>query len=220
MEDHKWSMADLDQLLGSTSCMGTMNSEEYAKYYHKFFTITQFLIEKLQLSESEQSHLFQRGFQPSLWAKIEGQLEVKIPNHYPGNPYDFEKIKEAVTHVLRGTKMESEEGRRKETVIVSTPPPAPNPVIKGEDLASFLNKFAQTLVTAIMTKLHDHANHKHEPGEKRCHFCGELGHFLSDCLKVLKYSEEGKIRKNQEGRIVLSSGAYIPRNIPGQWILD
>jgi len=37
---------------------------------------------------------------------------------------------------------------------------------------------------------------------------------------VLKYIEEGKIHKNQEGRIVLSSGAYIPRNIPGQWILD
>jgi len=116
--------------------------------------------------------------------------------------------------------MESEEGRRKETVIDSTASPAPAPAIKGEDLASFLNKFAQTLVTAIMTKSHDHANHKHEPGEKCCHFCGELGHFLSDCLKVLKYIEEGKIHKNQKGHIVLSSGAYIPRNIPGQWISD
>jgi len=66
------------------------------------------------------------------WAKIEQQLEVKIPYHYPGNPYDFEKIKEAATHVLRGTKMEVEEGRRKETVIDSTALPAPNPVIKGK----------------------------------------------------------------------------------------
>jgi len=46
MEDRKWSMADLDQLLGSTSCMGIMNSDEYAEYYRKFFTITQFLIGK------------------------------------------------------------------------------------------------------------------------------------------------------------------------------
>jgi len=46
MEDRKWSMADLDQLLGSTSCMGIMNSDKYAKYYRKFFTITQFLIRK------------------------------------------------------------------------------------------------------------------------------------------------------------------------------
>jgi len=45
-EDHKWSMANLDQLLGSTLHMGIMNSEEYAEYYHKFFTITQFLIRK------------------------------------------------------------------------------------------------------------------------------------------------------------------------------
>jgi len=113
--------------------MGIMNSDEYAEYYHKFFTITQFLIGKSRLSESEQSRLFQRGFQPSLWAKIERRLEVKIPDHYPGDPYDFEKIKEAATHVLRGTKMELGEGRRKETVIDSTPPPAPNPAIKGED---------------------------------------------------------------------------------------
>jgi len=110
MEDHKWSMADLDQLLGSTSRMGIMNSDEYAEYYRKFFTITQFLIGKSRLSESEQSRLFQRGFQPSLWAKIERRLEVKIPDHYPGDPYDFEKIKEAATHVLRGMKMESGEG--------------------------------------------------------------------------------------------------------------
>ena len=48
--------------------------------------------------------------------------------------------------------MESEEGQRKETVINSTAPPAPNPVIKGKDLASFLDKFTQTLVTAITTK--------------------------------------------------------------------
>jgi len=89
-------------------------------------------------------------------------------------------------------------------------------VIKGKDLASFLDKFIQTLVTVITTKLHDCANHKHEAGEKRCHFCGESGHFVSDCLKVLKYIEEGKIHKNQEGHIVLSLGAYIPRNIPGQ----
>jgi len=47
MEDCKWSMADLNQLLGSTSHMGIMNSDEYAEYYRKFFTITQFLIRKL-----------------------------------------------------------------------------------------------------------------------------------------------------------------------------
>jgi len=45
-EDCKWSMADLDQLLRSTSHMGIMNLEEYAEYYCKFFTITQFLIGK------------------------------------------------------------------------------------------------------------------------------------------------------------------------------
>jgi len=70
-EDCKWSMANLDQLLRSTLHMGIMNSEEYAEYYCKFFTITQFLIRKLSLSEFEQSCLFQQGFQSSLWTNIE-----------------------------------------------------------------------------------------------------------------------------------------------------
>ena len=82
---------------------------EYAEYYCKFFTITQFLVGKSQLSNSEQSHLFQQGFQPSLRAMIEQKLEVKIPNHYPGDPYKFEDIKEAVTHVLRGMRISLEE---------------------------------------------------------------------------------------------------------------
>jgi len=110
------------------------NSEEYAKCYCKFFTITQFLIRKSWLSESEQSHLFQWGFQPSLWARIEWQLKVKIPNHYPGDPYKFEDIKEAATHVLRGTRISSEEPWWAETVVNSTITPVPAPVIKGSDV--------------------------------------------------------------------------------------
>jgi len=142
------SMANLDQLLRSTLHMGIMNSEEYAKCYCKFFNITQFLIRKLWLSESEQSHLFQWDFQPSLLARIEQQLKVKIPNHYPGNPYKFEDIKEAATHVLRGMRISSEEPRWAKMVVDSTIAPVPASVVKGEDISTVLEKFAQMLVSA------------------------------------------------------------------------
>jgi len=43
---------------------------------------------------------------------------------------------------------------------------------------------------------------------------------LPNCPLVQKYIDEGKIHKNQEGCIVLSSGTYVPRSIAGRWISE
>jgi len=178
------------------------------------------LIGKLQLSESEQSHLFQQGFQPSLWTKIERRLEVKIPDHYPGNPYKFEDIKEAATHVLRGTRIGSEEPHRAETVVDNTVAPLPATAIKGEDISTILEKFTQTLVSAMTAKPNANILHTHAPGEVNCHFCGGKGHILPNCPLVLKYIDKGKICRNQEGHVMLLSGAYVPRSVPSRWISE
>jgi len=75
-----------------------------------------------------------------LWARIEQQLKVKIPDHYPGDPYKFEDIKEAATHVLRGIIIGLEEPQWAETLINSTIAPTPAPAIKGEDISTILGK--------------------------------------------------------------------------------
>jgi len=62
--------------------------------------------------------------------------------------------------------------------------------------------------------------HNHMLGKVNCHFCGGKGHILPSCPLVQKYIDEGKIHKNQEGHVVLSSGAYVPRSVPGRWILE
>jgi hypothetical protein len=53
-----------------------------------------------------------------------------------------------------------------------------------------------------------------------CIFCSQSGHFISDCLVCASYINEGKCKKNAEGKIVLTNGQFTPRNIPGRFIKD
>jgi hypothetical protein len=50
---------------------------------------------KNRLSEAEQSRAFVRGFPPTLWSVISQRLQLKLPNHFPDDPYPLESIHEA-----------------------------------------------------------------------------------------------------------------------------
>jgi len=64
-------------------------------YYRQFYTITTFLRGKQRLSAAEQSRAFVQGFQPDLWSRISQRLQLKLPDHFPDDPYDLIEIHEA-----------------------------------------------------------------------------------------------------------------------------
>jgi hypothetical protein len=47
-----------------------------------------------------------------------------------------------------------------------------------------------------------------------CNFCSK-GHYIHDCDLVNNYAHAGKCKCNNEGKVVLPTGAFIPRDIPG-----
>ena len=47
-----------------------------------------------------------------------------------------------------------------------------------------------------------------------CNFC-RGPHFIHDCSVVNDYVVAEKCRRNHEGKVVLSTGAFCPRDIPG-----
>jgi hypothetical protein len=53
-----------------------------------------------------------------------------------------------------------------------------------------------------------------------CIFCGNPGHFISDCLVCQYYIANGKCKKNTEGKVVLPSGQYCPHSMPGWFIKE
>jgi hypothetical protein len=54
----------------------------------------------------------------------------------------------------------------------------------------------------------------------QCHYCGVYGHRISGCPQVANDIAQGKVRRDVEGRVILSSGSSIPRNTTGRWLKD
>jgi hypothetical protein len=53
------------------------------------------------------------------------------------------------------------------------------------------------------------------PTSRSCLFCNEPSHFLRECLKVEEFINDGRCKKNIEGKIVLPSGTFVPNSIQG-----
>jgi hypothetical protein len=53
--ERKWTIADMDKLVGEQLCVGILDISDLGNYYRVFYTITQFLLTKNCISEAEQS---------------------------------------------------------------------------------------------------------------------------------------------------------------------
>ena len=102
-EERKWSVADMDKLVGERSRIGVISLADLGDYYCQFLAITTFLKSKSRLSNDEQSRAFACGFQPEMWARISQRLQLKFPDHFPDDPYPIDAIHEAARYVLHGT---------------------------------------------------------------------------------------------------------------------
>jgi hypothetical protein len=54
-KEHKWSVADMDKVVGERSRLGVISLGDLNEYYQQSLTITRFLHSKNCLSEAEQS---------------------------------------------------------------------------------------------------------------------------------------------------------------------
>jgi hypothetical protein len=229
-DQRRWTMTDMDKLVGERTRLGIQSVDELASYYRSFHTITSHLIAQSRISTSEQSRAFVRGFQPSLWSKVKQRLEIKFPDFDQDSAYTLEQVYNAATYILHGTHP-SLLPQHPITQIKSPEPPASHG--KLEDLEVLIGQIAQamqTLVavqmqntsanmsatsTTIIPPIHNHQNHNH-PAGTTCNFCGKVEHFLGSCPMVVIYIAAGKCSRNQDGKLVLPSGAFVPRIIVGR----
>ena len=228
--DRMWSISDMDKLIGEQLRIGITDTTSLGVYHRAFLGITKYLIGRNRLSGDEQSRAFMRGFQPSLLVRVGRRLELKFPNHYPDDPYPINDILDAAKYVLHGTSSVA----LPYDIPVATPaPPTESVGIKKEDFTAYLDRFAQQLVQALGNRSGNRNGGPPASGsasqasaiprplnEGLCNFCGQSGHFLSSCLVCEEYINDGKCKRNADGKIVLPTGAFCPRVIPGQWLRD
>ena len=57
-------------------------------------------------------------------------------------------------------------------------------------------------------------------GPPPCYYCGEPGCHTRSCPRFEEDRQAGLVRRNHFGAIILSTGADVPRDLPGRWIRD
>ena len=50
--------------------------------------------------------------------------------------------------------------------------------------------------------------------------CGNIGHFIDQCEIIAEFITAGKCKQNQDGKVILPQGNFVPRDIPGARLKD
>lgn len=220
----KYIITDLDRLIGERQRIGVRTLLELTDFHLKFNAISTYLITADLLSKREQSQSYLRVFDPVLLNNIQMRLQIQHPAHHPSLPYSLQEIYDAAGWVLQGATPSS----------MVLPNVAPHShahpsheqgFVKAEQLGTILTEFTKTIVDAIKqanTQPRSASMPMNRGGQVNslaCNFCGGE-HFIRECDLVAEYVKEGKCRRNVEGKVVLPSGAYVPREIPGKNIRE
>ena len=225
--DYVYSLRDMDLLIGERQRLGISTTTELSDYHLKFISITSWLIEKKQLGSLEQERGYLRAFQPCLLAAVNNRLQMKFPDRHPNIPHTVKDVYEAARFILQSATT-APQNYFAPTPPDVNPPFVPDgtvsiakrePTVKKEDLGTLFSEFTKTIVEAIQSNNRARYSSSSNPStsdssSRACNFCGGP-HFIRECLKVEELIKEGKCKRNAEGKVVLPSGAFVPREIPG-----
>jgi metal-sulfur cluster biosynthetic enzyme len=228
--DYVYSLRDVDLLIGERQRLGISNMNDLSDFHLKFLSITSWLIEKQQLGTLEQQRSYLRAFQPRLLGAINNRLQMKSPDHHPNVPHTIKDVYEAARFILQSATTAPQ------NYFAPTPPNVNpsfvpdgavsiakrEPSVKQEDFGSLFSEFTKSIVEALNQNSHGRTN----PGApsqnsvtRGCNFCGGP-HFIRECEEVNRMIQEGLCKRNSEGKVVLPSGAYVPRDIPGNLLSE
>jgi hypothetical protein len=217
-EDRRYAISDLDALIGEYSRVGILSMDDLTTFYRQFLRITTYLISKNRLSATEQSRAFLRAMHPASFAReIKLQLRIKNPNNHPEDPYPLSELYEAAEFALAGSSGIFNTNTPSALTTPNASPASPGPIeIKPDpSLAALVGTMTEFMKMFASQKVNTDSSPPKRPRSDNCGYCGELGHFISDCNKVLEDMQAGKCKRNVEGRIVLPSGAYVPKAVTG-----
>jgi hypothetical protein len=222
--DFVYSIRDMDLLIGERQRVGINSTKDLSNYHLQFIAITTWLISKGQLGDLEQQRAYIRAFQSSLLSAIMNRLQLKYPDHHPNVPHKVETVYDAARFVLQGYSSFTQN-----LVAATAPqsplqpqqsptPQSPTSPVKTEDLGSLIAGFTKSIMDAIHST-QSRNQPRSQDGKTECNYCGEE-HFIRDCPHVVTDTQAGKCRRNQDGKVVLPTGAFVPRDVTGKYLRD
>jgi Aspartyl protease len=221
--DFIYSLKDMDLLIGQRQRLGLATMQDLSEYHLQFLGITRWLINKGHLADLEQQRAFIRAFQPQFLALVMNRLTIKKPDHHPDIPYKIEDVYEAARFVLQGASVNAYVPATSTPIPASAPSTSPSSsdYIKTETFTSMMAEFTKTMTEALSgSRSRGFTRAQQEPNQPvECNYCGGP-HYIRDCECVEEDIKGGKCRRNQEGKVVLPTGAYVSRTVPGKWMRD
>ncbi|KAJ7925343.1 hypothetical protein B0H13DRAFT_1863187 [Mycena leptocephala] len=207
--DRKYSLADLDALIGEYGRIGIHSKADFSEFYRQFLVISKYLVDKQRLSEGERCRAFRRAIQSQpFWDRVDRRLQIKKPDVHPQDPYSVQDIHDAVDFVLADT-----------SAVPTSAAASPKSEVKQE---SVLLEVVQELLKFVTTQSHAPspanvapATQYSPPRSEGCTYCSDLSHYINRCPVVQTDIDAGKCRKDADGRVVLPSGAFVPRRVNG-----
>jgi hypothetical protein len=223
--DRTYSLQDLDILVGHYARTGVTSSADLGEYHRQFLLISRYLVSKSRIATQEQSRMFLHGLPPHLEARVRQRLQAKFIDHFPDDPYPISDIYDATNYVLTcGASAASAPHPSASNSSISAADPT---TTKLEALTTAIASLGQLFQSALLPQFtgappSNAATYSapSAPPSGVCAFCGEPGHFARDCEAVAEYAKAGKGKRNAEGKIVLPSGAMVPRWITGACLRD
>jgi hypothetical protein len=215
------------------SCMSfnkhlSINSTKDLSNYHlQFIVIITWLISKGQLGDLEQQRAYIRAFQSPLLSEIMNFLQLKNADHHPNVPHKVEAVYEAACFVLQGyssfiKNLIAAPNPQPTSLFQQLPTAESSPItttsIQTEDLSTLIAGFTRSIIEAIHST-QPQGPLKLQDKKIECNYCGEE-HFIHDCPHVEANIKCKKCRRNQDGEVVLSTGAFISKDITGKYICD
>ncbi|PBK92325.1 hypothetical protein ARMGADRAFT_874420, partial [Armillaria gallica] len=217
--NQKYKHMDIERVVGKYA-REISSLAELGTYYREFYPKAQFLESKKRLSGSEISNLFSKGFPDNVWEGIMRRLQIKLPDHFPSDPYALSEIYEAAQFAYTS--------RMPDPVVVK-----PEPSEISLDLQAIEEKIAQLAQMQIQDK-QDCQQRRNNYGtgpqslyasspstrDGNCGFCGKRGHYINACEDIDVKIHEEKCRRNTKNHIVLPMGAYLPKGLPSNCLAD
>ncbi|KZT25353.1 hypothetical protein NEOLEDRAFT_1178459, partial [Neolentinus lepideus HHB14362 ss-1] len=216
-EDQRYSVGDMDRLVGERVCVGIHNLADLSTFYREFLLITRFLCRRDLISEREQNRAFQRAFNQDLWTKVYTRLQIKNPKQAADTPYGVASVFEAASFFLAGTPA---------TTITEAKAETPERKVKIEEYTSLVDIITKAVSQSLAPTLAAMAQgstvavnstpaRAMPTAPYQCHYCGANDHSIRRCPKVDEDQRAGRVMRNIEGKVVLPSGIMVPQNLLG-----
>lgn len=228
----RYTMTDLEQLIGNRLRIGIFTPTDLADYTRMFRTITKLLKDNKLISDTEIQRLYVRGFQQHFWLQILTRLQIANPALTAAPLYDVEEVRKAANWLLEASGYG---GIPAAPLTAPAPyPMAPSaaaaappsvtvaPEIKLEEQFAKLESRLVSAFANAMDRIRPASStsqSQSRPSTGPCAFCGQA-HFIRECDVVEEYIRAGKCKRNTEGKVVLPSNGFVPRSIQGNTLKD